>query len=122
MVASRRLFLAGLLAVLAAGCGGASSCPVAGERGVLVMPGHETVLVASDEAAHDEMARLAAAKDEAGLARLVAAGRVFPTPAGTRIRVLLAGAATVKVQLMDGPFYGKTGLVSAERVARAWSP
>lgn len=76
------------------------------------------VLVAVDDAAYDDLHKVANANDDVGIRELVRAGRVFLTPQHTAIRVLENSVFSVKVRILDGAQKDRAGWVPAEFVKR----
>jgi len=70
------------------------------------------VIVCVDEAAYDELLKLAVAKDYLGIGLLEGAGRVFRVPSGTKARVIDSGFEKREVRIMEGPSFGRSGWVT----------
>jgi hypothetical protein len=76
--------------------------------------GVDTVLVAINEKALDELVKAANAKDQIGLNLMLLEGQVFLVPCGIRIRILDRGFATSKIRILEGDHYAKAGWIPYE--------
>ena len=67
---------------------------------MLYLPGRDSVMVAVDEKALDELiSAMSARGDEQGL---IQAGRVIAVPNNTRVRIIEASFAKLKVRILEG--------------------
>jgi hypothetical protein len=89
-----------------------------GETGYLRCEGEPTLLVAIDRAALDEFTKVSVAKDYYGLGQLIASGRLFEVPAGTRVLVIDSSVFSRKVRIMEGASAGQSGWLAYEFVSR----
>jgi hypothetical protein len=83
------------------------------------------VVVGANQAANDELTKMAVNHDQEGFAGMVLSGRAFLVPAGTKVRVLdtiftLGFLPTAShVRILEGRFYGRDGVVPHEWVLPA---
>jgi hypothetical protein len=92
--------------------------PDIGDTVRLVLPGADGIFVsnAEDEKAWDDMTAALLAKDDDGLSRMMARGRVFYVPPGTRARLLEIAVFSRKVRILGGDYSGQSGWVAQECV------
>jgi hypothetical protein len=86
-----------------------------GDEVTLNAPGVPGPLMAEDDAwepLHDALA----ARDQVGLDRLMASGKVFRVSNGTRAKLIKAGFVSRKVRILDGPHAGRAGWIESEFV------
>lgn len=76
----------------------------------------EWVFVAVDRDAHDELMEVVLSKDEIGGNILLASGRVFLVDDGSKVLVIDRDPYIVKVRILEGPYYGRSGWVIHEAV------
>jgi hypothetical protein len=88
-----------------------------GQEGHLIGPGSDSaVAVAVDSAAYDALTRPFRAQDKVGVAQLLLSGRVFSVDRGTKMLVLDPGAFSTEVRIMEGPQFGRSGIVDADYI------
>ncbi len=103
----------------------AKSDPVeVGSRGHLSLGGDsasdrtQSVVLAVDQAALDEMTKSSIAHDVRGISDLIITGRAFAVPQGTTVLVIDMAMFTRKVRVLDGDAAGQAGWVPAEWVVQ----
>ncbi|HKP12123.1 MAG TPA: 6-pyruvoyl-tetrahydropterin synthase-related protein [Blastocatellia bacterium] len=83
----------------------------AGSLATLYIGGQESVYVAADEQALPELLGALAAKDAAGVDRLLNSDRVLRLPNNTGVEVVEVAAGRLKVRLTEGKYAMRTGWV-----------
>ncbi len=76
----------------------------------------DQVFVAVDRDAYDELVEVALSRDEIGGNILLASGRVFLVDDGSKVLVVDRDPYIVKVRILEGPYYGRSGWVVHEAV------
>jgi len=89
-----------------------------GETARLRMPSGGDVPVAISQEAHDRLVQLSVAKDNIGLAQLMAAGMAWTVPGGTQCHVIDVGIFTYEVRIIEGRHAGTACFVSSDFVSR----
>lgn len=92
--------------------------PSIGDTGILYVEGSESVFIAVDEAALDEILKSINANDKYGLAELVLAGRVFSVQNRTKVRVIDMKGFTLKIRILEGEYSGYSAWVPHEFVVK----
>lgn len=87
----------------------------AGENAVL-NNGQKTVFLAVTEDYFSELSRARVIGDKVGIFQMMSTGKVFPVDPFTRVMVLDTGIMTVKVRILSGAHFGKSGFVDREYV------
>jgi hypothetical protein len=89
-----------------------------GDEAILSLPGAQAIFLASaeDEEAYDELIDAENASDIEGIARMMARGRAFRVPNGTRVKVIGSSFSSRKVRILEGPYLGEAGWVQADFV------
>lgn len=77
----------------------------------LYLAGKESVMVALDEAALDDLIAALSRKDERALESLTGSGRVLKVENDTRVRPLQAIMGRIKVRILEGPYVMMEGWV-----------
>jgi hypothetical protein len=97
-----------------------------GEVGILrAGDSNGDVVVGADQAANDQLTKMAVSHDQEGFAGMILSGRAFLVPAGTKVRMLdtiftLGFLPTgAHVRILEGRFYGRDGVVPHEWVLPA---
>ena len=72
-----------------------------GSEVTIYLQGRNSVMVAADEATLDDLVAALAAKGEE-VEKLVQSGRVFTVPNNTRVRIVEASFAKLKVRIIEG--------------------
>ncbi|MCZ7571112.1 MAG: pentapeptide repeat-containing protein [Ardenticatenaceae bacterium] len=123
----RVVFFVGLLSVLGLLCwlGGLNydtgNDKTAGSTGseARLQAGGKWTWVARDRQAYEEYGDAAVRDDTYGLRELIATGRIFPVPNGTRVLILDHGGflySATKVRILEGEHTGRSGWVPSEWV------
>ena len=99
-----------------AGCDNSHSTPSIGEEGVIDAEGQGYISGARDEASFDEMTSAQVAKDKLGELNLAAQGQAAILDRGTRVKVIDAKWAKVRVRVLSGTYFGDAFWVSADCV------
>lgn len=94
-----------------------ASRPMTGEEGRL-RSGSADVLVAVDEDSFSKLIDSGVARDNEGLVLLIASGKVFRVPSGTKVRVLSPGFLKSEVRVLEGDHYARSGFVPVEWVEK----
>jgi hypothetical protein len=76
--------------------------------------GLDTVWVAVDEKAQDELTRFSVARNEAAVKQMMEQGRVLVCPRRTKVAVVETRLATSTVRFLEGTYNGRTGVVPNE--------
>jgi len=97
--------------------GGSSSTPVVpvGSDGRLVI-GEGPVDLGVDDDAFDALSNARVANDPTGRRAVLASGRAFTVPEGTRVRVIGNGFVKKQVRILEGPHAGESGWIPFEWV------
>jgi hypothetical protein len=72
-----------------------------GSEATLYLPGRDSVMVGVDERALDELISAISTPGD-GAQTLIQAGRVFTVPNNTRVRIIAAGFAKMRVRILEG--------------------
>jgi hypothetical protein len=72
-----------------------------GSEAMLYLPGRDSVMVAVDEKALDELVNAISARPD-DAQTLIQAGRVIAVPNKTRVRIIEASSAKLKVRILEG--------------------
>ena len=81
---------------------------------IIECPGENQAFVAVDYAAHDALISASGQGNGAMVSQLVASGRVYLVSNGTRATVTKSHILTVEVEIMEGSYAGKRGVVVNE--------
>lgn len=77
----------------------------------LYLAGKDSVMVALDDAAWDDLIAALSRRDEAALESLVGSGRVLKVESDTRARSLQTTRGRIKVRILEGPYVMREGWV-----------
>lgn len=77
----------------------------------LYLPGKESVMVALDDAAWNDLIAALSRRDERALESLAASERILMVETGTRVRPIETTMGRVKVRILEGPYVMKEGWV-----------
>lgn len=95
----------------------ATTCTAAdlstGDQCVLSAAGTD-VFLSVDKKTHDRLTEFCVAKDETGVAQLVALGKVLVVKAGSRAKIVDRGFLTSEVRVLEGEHAGESGFVNSE--------
>lgn len=92
---------------------GASTSTVGSDVFLKSSDGSGDVLLCTNDAACDELVKLAVAKDYLGMAQMEIGGRLFRVPSGTKARVIEIGLEKREVRIMQGDHIGQSGWVNS---------
>ena len=81
----------------------------------------DNVLLGVTKDDFEELVKLAVAKDNVGVTKMVLDGRAFMVDKGTQARVIDAGFTAYEVRIMSGSHYGDSGWVPAEFCHKSYS-
>lgn len=79
----------------------------------------DDVFISVDEKTHDRLLQLCNAKDETGVAQLVALGKVAVIKAGTRAKIIDRGFLVSEIRILEGSHAGESGFVASDFMAVA---
>jgi hypothetical protein len=88
-----------------------------GEEGYLRVSG-EIVTVARTKESYDEFTQSMYAKDTYGMAKLVADGKAFNVPVGTKVLVIDQAVGDRKVRILEGSHANEDGWVVKEFISK----
>lgn len=88
-----------------------------GEEGYLRVSG-EIVTVARTKEAYDDFTQSMYAKDTYGMAKLVADGKAFNVPVGTKVLVIDQAVGDRKVRILEGSHTNEDGWVVKEFISK----
>jgi hypothetical protein len=95
-----------------------SSFVSVGEEGYLRLASQTNIVVALSKEALDDIVKSSVAKDDRGIAEVVAEGRAILVPAGTKVLVLSSPSLGVReVRVLDGAFINVKGFVPREFIS-----
>ena len=78
----------------------------------------DTIPVAIDEKAFDELTKAAVAGDDIGFAQIFLEGRAFPISSGTKVKVIDQTMFRRKIRILEGDKLGMSGWVDSELVVK----
>jgi hypothetical protein len=85
-------------------------------QNAVVDNGGPMVMLATTEAALDDLSKARIAGDKMGTFQVMAEGRAFPVDARTKVLVLDTTFTLRKVRVLEGPHLGKAGWVPMDWV------
>lgn len=89
-----------------------------GEEGYLRVSSGQIVTVARTKEAYDEFTKSMSSKDTYGMAKVVADGRAFDVPVGTKVLVIDQDVGDRKVRILEGKHINEDGWVVKEFVSK----
>lgn len=85
-----------------------------GATAILQYTDDPEILLAVDKEAHEQLGNAFLAKDWAGVAELISAGKVFGVPQGLKVLVIDRDYGIRKVRIQEGEFINRAGWVVEE--------